>query len=436
MFIIITYLFPFLQLIVLCVVNFLFTNQNRFSKQSILLLIILNIGASLLFTYIGILGVFVPVIVLIAMNYNYSNHIISSVIAALSALIILVISDHISLVIVMNVFDILINMLLIEPGYQLLHIVIFVSICIGLTYLLKFVTAQFHAKLSLLTKYSIVILSVLSITIGFIYLNIFNSNKIGLTKEIVQSNTIILFVYIVFIILILGLLMATAIIEIKTKSKQAELKQLRQYSKSLEDMYIEIDRFRHDYINILTSMSEFIRQKDMEQLEKYFNEKIAPTREYIKMSNYKLATLKNMKISEVKGVLVSKIIKAQELGVDVTIEITEAIKEIKLDPIILCRCLGIILDNAIEETKTQENGKMIVAFVRKETDLLIVIANTVLEDVPAIYQMYEKGYSTKGKRRGLGLTNLKELILPYDHITLDTKIENDLFIQEMMVSKN
>lgn len=427
--------FGFLQLNVLYIVNYLLIGNKNISKKSVLFFVMLSFIASFLFSYLGVLGVFIPVIVLIVMNYLETSRLITSIVVTLSALIILVISDHVSLIIGMNLFKISAENLMKNFSYQSFNFIIFIILSVGLTMLCKLIAFQLREKLSLLAKYSLFITSLFVLTIGFIYLNIFNANKLGFTKETISFNTMIIFIYIIFIILILGLLMSTAIIDIKTKNKRAELTQLRRYSETLENMYDEVERFRHDYINILATMSEYIKDDDMVQLEKYFNEKIVPTGEAIKINNYKLATLKNLKNKEVKGTLVSKIIKAQDRGIDVAIEITETIEEIELDSIVLCRCLGVILDNAIEEAQKTSSGKMIVALVKKETALLIVVANTYSEDIPAIYQMYEKGYSTKGKNRGVGLYTLRDLISPYQHITLDTKLENGLFIQEIRISK-
>lgn len=426
--------FGFLQLIVLCAVNYLLIEKKTIIKGNILILLTVCLVTSIFFPYIGILGVFIPMIVLIIMNYVYITKVFTSIIVALSAMIILVISDHVSLIIVLNIFNINLNSLLKSLGYQLVYLLIFTLFSIGLTIVFKLIVVQLREKLTLLMKYSIFILSLFTLTIGFIYLNIYSSNKLGITKETISFNTIIIFVYIIIIILILGLLMSTVIIDIKTKNKQAELYQLRRYSETLENMYEEIERFRHDYINILATMSEYIKDDDMVQLEKYFNDKIVPTGEEIKLNNYKLATLKNLKNKEVKGILVSKIIKAQDRDIDVAIEITEVIEKIGLDTIIMCRCLGIILDNAIEEAEKVLSGKMIVAFVKKEDSLLIVVANTYHKNIPGIYQMYQKGFSTKGKNRGVGLYTLRNLISSYQHITLDTKIENKLFIQEIRIS--
>ena len=46
-----------------------------------------------------------------------------------------------------------------------------------------------------------------------------------------------------------------------------------------------------------------------------------------------------------------------------------------------------------------------------------------------IEEIYEMGFSTKGKNRGLGLSNVKEIINKYEDIILETDIETNNFIQ-------
>ena len=47
--------------------------------------------------------------------------------------------------------------------------------------------------------------------------------------------------------------------------------------------------------------------------------------------------------------------------------------------------------------------------------------------------LFKQGFSTKGENRGLGLSNLKEIIDKYKNVTLDTFIKNELFFQEITI---
>ncbi|MEC0090300.1 GHKL domain-containing protein [Paenibacillus macquariensis] len=180
-------------------------------------------------------------------------------------------------------------------------------------------------------------------------------------------------------------------------------------------------------------MSEYIHTKDIENLDIYFTNKILPISQGMQSDNYKLGTLQNIKIQEVKGILSSKILRAQELNIDGVIEVVEPIEILNMDSIKLCRCQGIILDNATEEALQCEDPTLRVALIKREGTVLIVTTNSCRPNGPELYKIYEKGFSTKGKNRCLGLSNLKEIVSQCSNVTLDTYIKDGLFVQELEI---
>lgn len=116
------------------------------------------------------------------------------------------------------------------------------------------------------------------------------------------------------------------------------------------------------------------------------------------------------------------------------LEIVEPIDKINLDIIDLSRCLGIILDNAIEATLYSKEKKLNITFIKKNSSILIVVSNTFEGEIPPLSKIFKAGFSTKGENRGLGLSNLKDIMNKYSNATLDTSIENNRFIQNMTIS--
>ena len=55
-------------------------------------------------------------------------------------------------------------------------------------------------------------------------------------------------------------------------------------------------------------------------------------------------------------------------------------------------------------------------------------------EVPPIHQIYQKGFSTKGDNRGLGLGNLREILAECEGVTLDTYSKDGSFIQEIGIA--
>ena len=133
-------------------------------------------------------------------------------------------------------------------------------------------------------------------------------------------------------------------------------------------------------------------------------------------------------------ILSSKLIRAQELSIDTFIDIVEPIEKINMDIIDLSRAVGIFLDNAVEAAVECDKPSIKVAIINKENSVLIVIINSIKEEIP-IYKIYQKGFSTKGENRGLGLCNLKEITSKYNNVSLDTLLENGEFKQFFQIGR-
>lgn len=221
--------------------------------------------------------------------------------------------------------------------------------------------------------------------------------------------------------------------EIIYKQKLKESEYLKEYTSSLEEMSEDLRKFRHDYVNIISSIVGYIDDNDMVGLKNHIYNNIIPLEIRINKDNTRIHLLKNIKRSELKGLISSKIIRAQELNINVNIEIMDEIKEIKFNIVTICRILGILLDNAIEECEIIEGSYLKFAIIKNISSIDFIISNSCRENIEPIYKLNSKGFSTKGKNRGLGLTIVNELIEEYENIVLDTIIENRVFTQILTV---
>lgn len=283
-------------------------------------------------------------------------------------------------------------------------------------------------------KSAVLMIFSLILTFVIIFSNIIIGKHKGFTNESVRKNFVLFTMCFVFLMIILFVLISNIRKEIRFESAKQEIKNLQEYTSNLETLYNDMRVFRHDYINILSSMVGYIENKDMEGLEKHFNKNIIPLSEGMKSNNFKIGLLQNIKIPEIKGIISSKVIRAQEVGIDVSIEVMEPIEKISMDIIDLSRAVGILLDNAVEAAQKCDKPYIKLGIICKEKSVIIVILNSIPEDTPPIYKIYKKGFSTKGENRGLGLNNLKEIIRKYNYITLDTVIKNCEFVQSVEIS--
>lgn len=272
--------------------------------------------------------------------------------------------------------------------------------------------------------------SVIAIFIVFcaiVYYNIYSLQSQSLTVTGKYTILIILISLIVILSLFVGIKGFYNDRDLKIKDN--ELKALQNYINETEDAYLEMRKFKHDYINILSSIAGYICDEDMKGLEDYFNKKIAPLNRTLENESLKLASLKNVKATEIKGILTIKTIQAQNKGINIDIEILEEIESISWDTILACRGIGILMDNAIEAAEECNYKKINLALIKKEKSKIIIIQNTYKDKNINLKKIYEQSYSTKGNDRGLGLSTLKESISKANNIILDTKISEEFFTQ-------
>lgn len=51
-------------------------------------------------------------------------------------------------------------------------------------------------------------------------------------------------------------------------------------------------------------------------------------------------------------------------------------------------------------------------------------------------KIWDEGYSTKGKNRGLGLTSYQQILSKYQNVTKQTTLENGYFTQMLWIAKH
>ncbi len=219
--------------------------------------------------------------------------------------------------------------------------------------------------------------------------------------------------------------------QIQTDAKQKALQDLQDYTSNLEVMYNGLRSFKHDYINILLSISGYIENGDVDELKNYFDNKIFPTKNLIDQGDYKLNQLGNIHVLEIKSLLCAKMIYAHESGIDVTIDIPDRVESFLIDTVDLARILGIFLDNAIEAALETELPQMGLNIIQNEAGVSIIISNRFRDDGTSLHMLKQKGFSTKTGHQGIGLSNAHKIISSYDNVLLETTMQCGCFTQHM-----
>ncbi|MBF2334441.1 quorum-sensing sensor histidine kinase AgrC [Staphylococcus epidermidis] len=316
--------------------------------------------------------------------------------------------------------------------YNIFHFSIFIILSLILAHLFKHLLIRLrYSYLYLSKRYYIIISFVLAIAFIYFYIisqtNLQESNSMNFYAIIFVSITVLLS-------LVILLLSAFALREMKYKRKLQEIEAYYEYTLRIESINNEMRKFRHDYVNILTTLSDYIREDDMPGLRKYFDEHIVPMKDKLKTRSIKMNGIEKLKVREIKGLITTKIIQAQEKRIPISIEVPDEIDRIDMNTVELSRIIGIIVDNAIEASENLEEPLINIAFIDNDESVTFIVMNKCSDDIPKIHELFEQGFSTKGDNRGLGLSTLKELTDSNENVLLDTVIENGYFVQKVEIN--
>ena len=214
-----------------------------------------------------------------------------------------------------------------------------------------------------------------------------------------------------------------------------ELEQSELHNKTLELLYNNVSAFKHDFSNIITALGGYIDTKNLDGLERYYNQLIDECH-----INNNLSTLNPNVINNpaVYNILATKYYKADELGITIHLQIFINLNTLKLDVYEFCRILGILLDNAIEAASNCDEKIVNIEIndIRHNKYQVLTIENTYSNKNIDISRLSEKGYTSKTEEKGshgIGLWQVDKMIKKHNNIILDTSKDEKFFKQELVI---
>lgn len=217
--------------------------------------------------------------------------------------------------------------------------------------------------------------------------------------------------------------------EIALKQKKFEQKHLQNYTDEIVGLYNEIRGFRHDYAGMLVSMQMAIDSGDLQEIDRVYTEVLVKANHKLRSDKYTYFDLNNIEDSALRSLVAQSIVYARNNGVEFTLEVKDIITRLPIDLLDLVRIMSVLLNNAVEGSADSYKKQMEVAVIKMETETVIVIQNSCKMTMTPSGDLFALGFSTKGRNRGVGLNNVKELLDKYNNIILETEMEGSTFRQ-------
>ena len=217
--------------------------------------------------------------------------------------------------------------------------------------------------------------------------------------------------------------------EIALNQKKFEQEHLQTYTDEIVALYNEIRGFRHDYAGMLVSMQMAIDSKDLQEIDRIYKEVLVKANQKLRSDKYTYFDLNNIEDSALRSLIAQSIVYARNKDVEFTLEVKDIITRLSIDLLDLVRIMSVLLNNAVEGAAESYLKQMEVAVIKMDLETVIVIQNSCKITMTPSEDLFELGFSTKGRNRGIGLNNVKEILDKYENIILETEMEDSTFRQ-------
>ena len=223
--------------------------------------------------------------------------------------------------------------------------------------------------------------------------------------------------------------------KMELKQKKFEQRQMEQYMDKIQDLYAELKGFRHDFGNIITSLNLAIEERDLEDIKRIKRDVLEECYGELQKEEYTGFDLGNIRDSALRSILSRGWIYAEKLGVKLTFETGEVIEKLPMRLLDLVRTVGILVNNAIEAANSSLEKEVHIAVFNMPNGVHLIVQNSIADQPIDWNKLFDKGFSTKGDRRGMGLGIVKDIVEGYSSVFLETELINGKFTQTLVVGE-
>lgn len=282
----------------------------------------------------------------------------------------------------------------------------------------------------------IIIFLNISMLIYYLLVQIFSYLEVMYRIDALLYRELVVVIYIIIFLISLNILdrnLRERIQQQLSEQRELQLRNMSDYSQHIEELYNELRSFRHDYINILRSLKLGIDTHDLPAIEQIYNQVLKDSGQALNQSKYDLGRLSNIHNDALKSVLSAKFLEAQSKGIEIGLEVPQEIKPQGMELLDFITIVSILADNAMEAAVETSHPVVSFAFLEQEGRQIFIVENTIKEFSIHSDTIFKKGFSTKGENRGLGLSNVQNIISHYPNVSLRTTSHDHSFRQELEI---
>ena len=211
---------------------------------------------------------------------------------------------------------------------------------------------------------------------------------------------------------------------------QAENVSLMESLHQYEDM---VDRQRvdnHENKNQLLIIKNMIKKNDKDVI-KYIDTVVKDEKEDDEALYTKV---KSIPSGGLQGIIYQKMLSMKDNRILFSLDVSRDVRHIDLekmdieDNYKLCKIVGVLLDNAIEESLKIDDRRIMISLYVDDNMLIIDISNRFDGKID-LDKIDEEGYTTKGYGHGYGLSLVKKLVSDNDCFINERKVNKDIFKQ-------
>ena len=356
-------------------------------------------------------------------RFVFKKHINETVISVIYGQLLATIADGLGVIILVSIagkdtlyvknifFDTLIGNLLVALIYVGISYISFIR-----KIYLKLVEFTGKFKIKNVILWSLLLMISINFLVAIIY---YKMNSIF----VVVINTLLVLVYSFIVYKSMNQKNINMIVQAENVSL---MESLHQY----EDM---VDRQRvdnHENKNQLLIIKNMIKKNDKDVI-KYIDTVVKDEKEDDEALYTKV---KSIPSGGLQGIIYQKMLSMKDNRILFSLDVSRDVRHIDLekmnieDNYKLCKIVGVLLDNAIEESLKIDDRRIMISLYVDDNMLIIDISNRFDGKID-LDKIDEEGFTTKGDGHGYGLSLVKKLVSDNDCFINERKVNKDIFKQ-------